>query len=189
MRKIVVIFVFFSVILSCVSSCSKRTSVESTKKIEYADSVSQADIERRISQVSDEKIKSSLFDEIPCEKKYNRIVVNIKQSVYKIDEKHIECTVTNQNKGYGFWFCWLVFLEQETQTGWIPVEFKPGYLDANDDYYAFCAILDNPTIEYSTQVMIDTEKAFYEGQLKEGKYRLKIYVGKEIHYAEFEIQD
>lgn len=177
------------VTLFSISSCSvHNTASDMTTETAITGSM-QSEIERQVSQEIGDRIHGFLFVEIPYEESYSQIEVSTSKAIYKSKETRIECNIINHNRGHGFWFCWIPFVEKRERSEWKPVEYKREFLEGSCDYYAFCAIPDYPDSEFSTMVLLDTEKAYKDKYLPEGQYRFKVYVGKEIFYAEFEIKD
>lgn len=119
---------------------------------------------------------------------YDNITATALQSTYTADMTEISCEIKNHNKGKGFFYFSIPFLEKYENEKWVDIyNADPAIRYQYGDGYVLCGIADHEhdDMEFSTRVKIQTRNLF--PSLKEGHYRFKIYTAKKILYAEFDV--
>lgn len=121
---------------------------------------------------------------------YDNITATALQTTYSSDTTEIVCELKNHNKGKGFFFFPIPFLERFNNGNWEQIyNADSSIVYQYYDGYSLCGIAhhEHDDWEFGTQLKIQTKNLF--PTLKEGHYRFKIYTAKNILYAEFDVVD
>jgi len=119
---------------------------------------------------------------------YDNITATALQPTYTTNTDEIICEVKNHNKGKGFFFFPIAFIEKYDNEGWEEIyNADPAIRYQYGDGYVLCGIAnhEHDDMEFSTWIRVQTNNIF--PSLKEGHYRFKIYTAKNILYAEFDV--
>ena len=103
---------------------------------------------------------------------------------YSTDVERINCTVTNNNIGNGFYIYDIPFIERLQNDKWVRVDFWTDAL-MYENNWGFCYIKDNTTKPNSTRVVFLTEYLLED--FCPGEYRLVVFVGCGKVYAPFKV--
>ena len=125
---------------------------------------------------------------IDYDESYDNITATALQSTYTTDTTEISCDIRNHNKGKGFFYFPIPFLEKYDNGEWIQIyNADPSLTSQYYDGYSLCGIAyhEHDDIEFGCRLKIFTKNLF--PSLKEGHYRFKIYTAKNILYAEFDV--
>ena len=116
---------------------------------------------------------------------YNNISIKLDKELYNSQDV-VECTITNANKGKGFYYYYIPFVEYFNGEEWIRLSYYPSETEYEEQWY-YCAVEGSDNLEYSTNITLDMK--YIKEQLIDGKYRLLVFVGPNEYKAEFEIKE
>lgn len=130
--------------------------------------------------------ESCPFDVI-LETDYSNITVETEFPSYSKDVDEISYTLTNNNVARGFYFYFMPYIEKYQFGEWVRLSYYPPEYENDASKWHLCALEGNTTDKYSTLQYLDPE--YVSPKMTKGKYRLVVFVGDQIAYAEFEITD
>lgn len=131
--------------------------------------------------MSADDLSSTSPIDVQNELEYDNMSVSLEKKSYSVDEI-IRCTITNGNVGKGFFYYYVPFIEYYNNEEWVRLSYYPPETQYDEQWY-FCAIEGNDNKENSTVIMFDPQ--YVSETLKEGRYRLVIFMGQNKYYAEF----
>lgn len=193
--------VLFLIFICCIASgCSKEENIDD-KLLQSTESKqsSEKEYDTSVGEMTEEILKPNgdpdvlseefLSEPTPLnvknELEYDKITVSLDKESYSLEDEVIKCTVKNGNVGKGFYYYYIPFIECYSENKWNRLSYYPPETQYDEQWY-FCAIEGNDDIEYSTTITFDPQ--YVSDVLKEGKYRLVIFVGPNKYYVEFDLK-
>lgn len=115
---------------------------------------------------------------------YDNPSVKTEFLTYPGDTEKIVYTVTNHNKGKGFYYFSIPYIEYYDQEKWVRLAYYPPNYTEESGRWLICGIEGNADIPYSCSGVFYPQSV--TGGIKAGKYRLIIFVGDKNVFSEFE---
>lgn len=135
--------------------------------------------------MAEEQYKTNFLD-VPCETDYRNITINkIDGNVSNLKASQIVFELKNHNKGKGFYYYYIPFVEFYQNGEWIRLSYYPIETRFDEEWY-FCAETGNSNKEFGTKIIVNTK--YIKERLIAGKYRIAQFVGPTVVYCEFEIK-
>lgn len=108
-------------------------------------------------------------------------------SVAEFDQNEdfeIECTIINNNVGKGFYYYQIPYVEYEEDGKWERLAYNPPQLLYEENW--FYSGVEGNTLE-PNEARIYFYKKYLDSEMKKGDFRLVLFVGQEVFYANFKV--
>jgi len=169
-KKFILIFLILS-LLMLMSACKKADNMEPT--------------------INADPPSIDIAETVPLdfemETNYDNISVQTEFSTYPKDVEKIVYTITNHNIGKGFYYFSTPYIEYYAQDKWVRLAYYPPDYTEESNVWTICGIEGNREIEYSCNGIFYPQSV--SAGIKEGQYRLVIFVGDTKVFSEFKFND
>ena len=118
---------------------------------------------------------------------YDNISVETELTTYPKSTEEIIYTITNHNVGKGFYYFSIPYIEYYEQGKWVRLAYYPPNYSEEAGNWNICGIEGNREIEYSCNGVFYPQ--FISEGIKDGQYRMIIFVGDTKAFCEFEFSD
>lgn len=169
MNQVFLKMVMLIFLMSLLSGCSEKRKVESNPNMDPEPI----------------DISASIPLDFEMETDYSNIILEMEHTFSLEEVEIIECSIINLNVGKGFWYFHIPYIENYADGKWIRLSYYPNEYYNEEGRWYICGVEGNRTESNSCEVFLETQ--YISEEVKEGKYRIVVFVGNEKRYAEFEI--
>ena len=125
------------------------------------------------------------FPDMPSETDYSNLVLTKTDgNISSLKTAQIVLDLKDQNKGKGFYFYYIPFIEFYQNGEWIRLSYYPIETQWDEQWY-FAASEDDLDVEVSARIVVNTK--YIMETLIPGKYRIAQFAGPTVVYCEFEM--
>ena len=170
---LVVILVYAT---ACASS-ENNNKLESTNDFEIDDILENPDPEI--------DFISGMDLDIVDEKEYNNFSFELStQEFIKNKDNQIVCKIINNNVGNGFYYYQILYIEFKNKGEWQRLAYYPPEIFYEGNWF-YSGVEGNNTEPNTAEVYFEKENL--KDELYEGQYRLVLFVGPKVFYANFKV--
>ena len=117
---------------------------------------------------------------------YSAITVETEFPSYAKDTEEIRYTITNSHEGKGFYYFFIPYIEYYDSGSWTRLAYYPPEYYQENGRWCLCGIENSAEKNFSVSGRFCPE--YISGEVKDGLYRLVIFVGDKKIYGPFELK-